>query len=59
MTLTADIFPKLRTPKNMVRLMRKKSRFRGSFEKQHGECRQTLFKFEGQPLYHISRSLRS
>ena len=28
MTLTADVFPKLRTPKNMVRSMPKKSHFR-------------------------------
>ena len=53
MALIADVFPKLRTPKNMVRSMRKKSRFRGSIEKQHGKCSLTLFKFQGQPLYHI------
>ena len=33
----ADVFAKLLTPKNMVRSMSKKSRFRGSFEKQHGK----------------------
>ena len=38
--------------KHMVGSMRKKSRFRGSVEKQHGKCPQTLFKFEGQPVYH-------
>ena len=53
MTLIADIFLKLRTPKNMVRSMRKKSHFRGSVEKQHGKCAQTLFKFEGHLLHHI------
>ena len=37
MTLIAGVFPKLRTPKNMVRSMPKKSRFRGSVEKQHGK----------------------
>ena len=47
MTLTADVFPKLRTPKNMVRSMPKKSGFRGSYKKQHGKRTQTLFKFEG------------
>ena len=57
MTLIADVFPKLRTPKNMVRSMPKKSRFRVSVEKQHGKCAQTLFKFEGQLLYHIYWSL--
>ena len=29
MTLIADVFPKLPTPKNLVRSMPKKSRFRG------------------------------
>ena len=53
MTLIADVFRKLRTPENMVRLIPKKSLFRVSVEKQHGECPKTLFKFEGQPLYHI------
>ena len=47
MTLIADVFLKLRTPKNMVRSMPKKSRFRGSYKKQHGKRAQTLFKFEG------------
>ena len=58
MTLIADVFPKLRTPKNMVRSIPKKSRLRGSVEKQHGKCAQTLFKFEGHLLYHIYWSLR-
>ena len=59
MTLIADVFQKLRTSKNMVRSMRKKSHFRGSVEKQHGKCSQILFKFEGHLLYHIYYSLRS
>ena len=54
MTLITDVFRKLRTPKNMVRSMPKKSRFRVSVEKQHGKCAQTLFTFEGQPLSHIN-----
>ena len=53
MTLIADIFPKLRTQKNLVRSMPKKSRFKGSFEKQHGKCYQTLLKCQGQLLYHF------
>ena len=48
-----DLFWKLRTPNNMVRSMLKKSRFGVSVEKQHGICPQTLFTFEGWPLYHI------
>ena len=59
MTLIADVFQKLRTSKNMVRSMRKKSHFRGSVEKQHGKCSQILFKFEGHLIYHIYYSLRS
>ena len=53
MSLIADVFPDLPTPKNMVRSMPKKSRFRGSVEKQHGKCAQTLFKCGGHLLYHI------
>ena len=57
MTLIADVFLKLRTQKNLVRSMPKKSRFKGSFKKQHGKCAQTLFKFAWQKLYHIYWSL--
>ena len=57
MTLIADVFPKLRTRKNIVRSMPKKFRFKGSFEKQHVECAQTLLKCEGQLLYHIDWSV--
>ena len=56
-TLIADVFPKLRTQKNLVRSMPKKSRFKGSFKKQHGKSAQTLFKFAWQNLYHIYWSL--
>ena len=57
MTLIAQIFPKLRTPKNMVRSISKKFRFKGSFGKQHGKLSQTLLKFEQQHIYHIYWSL--
>ena len=53
MTLITDVFRKLRNPKNMFRLMAKKSCFRVIVEKQHAKCPQTLFTFEGEPLYHI------
>ena len=56
MTLIADLFPKLRTPKNKLKSMSKKSRFKGSFPKQHGKRAQTLLKFPCQHLYHIYRS---
>ena len=52
-TLIADVVPKLRTPKNTFRSMPEKSCFRGSVEKQHGKCAQTLPKLERQILYHI------
>ena len=58
MTLIADVFPKLRTPKNIVISMPKKSRFRGSVKKQHGKCAKTFFKIEGHLLYHIYWSMR-
>ena len=57
MTLIADVFPKLRTQKNLVRSMPKKSRFKISFKKQHGKCAQTLLKCQGQLLWHIYWSL--
>ena len=57
MTLIAEVFPKLRSPKNKVRSMSIKSRFKGSFKKQHGKCAQTLLKFAWQNLYHIYWSL--
>ena len=59
MTLIANVFRKIRTPKNIVRSMLKKSLFRRSVEKQHGKCPQTLFKLEGQHLYLIYWSLGS
>ena len=33
MTLIADFFPKLRTPKNVARYMSNKSRFKGLFDR--------------------------
>ena len=58
MTLIAEVFPKLWSPKNKVRLMSLTSRFKGSLKKQHGKCAQTLFKFAWQNLYHIDWWLR-
>ena len=57
MTLVADVFPKLRTPKNVIKSISKKSRFRESFERQHRKSLQTLLKSERQHLYHIYWSL--
>ena len=46
MALIADLFPKLRTPKNVVRYMSKKSTFKGPFDIQHGKRVQTLLQSE-------------
>ena len=53
MTFIADLFPKLRTPKNVVRYLSKKSRFKGLFDWQHGKRVQTLLRSEPQHRYHI------
>ena len=53
MSLIADFLPKLRTPKNVVRYMCKKSRFIGPFDRQHGKGAETLFQCGQQHSYHI------
>ena len=53
MTLIADVFAKLSTPKNVVRYMTKKCRFRGPFHRQHGKRAQTLLQSERHHRYHI------
>ena len=53
MTLIPDLFPKLRTPKNVVRYMSKKSRLKGPFHRQHGKRVQTLLRYDPQSRYHI------
>ena len=53
MSFIADLFAKLRTPKNVVRYMSKKSRFKGTFDRQHGKRIQTLLRSESQHRYHI------
>ena len=50
MMLIADVFPNLRTPKNVIRYMSKKSRLRGPFDKQHGKRAQILFQSQQQYL---------
>ena len=48
MTLIADLFPKLRTPENVVRYMSKNSRSKGPFDRQHGKfLLQFFLYFEG------------
>ena len=58
MTLIPDFFSKLRTPENMARYMSEKSRFKGSFDKQHGKRVQTLLRSGQQHRYHIYWSFR-
>ena len=53
MTLIADLFPRLRTPKNVVRYMSKKFRIKGPFDRQHGKGVQTLLRSEPQHRYHM------
>ena len=53
MTLIADSFPKLRTPKNVVRYLSKKSRFKGPFDRQHAKRVQTHLRSEPEHCYHI------
>ena len=57
MTLKADVFPKLWTPKHVIKQISKKSGFRGYFDKEHGKVDQKMLKSEPHPLYHIYWSL--
>ena len=51
MTLIADLFMKLRTPKNVARYMSKKSRFKGPFDLQHGKRVKTKSFFSIFPCF--------
>ena len=53
MSFIADLFAKLRTPKDVVRYLSKKSRFKGTFDRQHGKRVQTLLLSGWQDRYHI------
>ena len=57
MTAIADVFPKLRTPKNVVKKVSKNSRFRGRFDKQHDKGHQQLLKSELHYVPHLYCSL--
>ena len=56
-TIIPDVFPIIRTPKNVVKQISKESRFRGPFEKQHVKGDQILLKSERHHLYNIYWSL--
>ena len=53
MMVIANVFPKLQTVKNFVRLLRKKRRFRTSFDSQHVKVSKTLAKSPSEQFYHI------
>ena len=53
MTPIADLFPKLRTRKKVVRYISKKSRFKGPFDMQYGKRVQKLLPSDPQHRYHI------
>ena len=53
MSFIADLFVKLRTPKNVDRYLSKKSRFKGLFDKQHSKRVQKLLRSGSQHRYHI------
>ena len=55
MTLIANVFPKLGTPKNVVRYMSKKSRFKRPFDRQHVKRAKTLLRSERQHRYLIKK----
>ena len=53
MTLKADVFTKLPTPKNVLRYRSKKSRFSEPLDRQHVRQAQTLLQSERQHRYDI------
>ena len=53
MTLIAYLFLRVRPAKNVVRYICKKSHFRLTVQKEHSKRVSTLFKSDGQHLYHI------
>ena len=53
MTFIPDLFTKLRNPKNVVRYLSERSRFKGPFEGQQGKRVQMLLQSESQNGYHI------
>ena len=57
LTVIADVFPKLRIPKNLVKQIFETSPFRGPFDKQHAKLDQTQLKSEIHYLCHIYGSL--
>ena len=52
MTLIAHVFPKLRTPKDVVRLKSKKSSLEGPLDWQHSKRAEILIQSQGNNLYY-------
>ena len=52
MTLIADFFQKLRTPENVARYMSNKSRFKGTFDRQHGKRVKTVLRSGQKHFYY-------
>ena len=57
MIVIANVFPKLQTVKDLVRLLTKKRRFKTSFESQHVQAFQTFIKSSWESFYNIFPSL--
>ena len=57
MTLIADVFPKLPSPKKVIKWMPVKSNIRGVFHNKHGKTAQRLLKSAQRYIYHIRSSL--
>ena len=57
MTIIGYVFPKLRTPKSVVRKMSKMPCLRGPINRKHGNWAKTLIHYRWQNLYHIYWSL--
>ena len=53
MTLIADVFPKLLSPKKVIRQMSVKFRFIGQFHNKDSKTTQRLLKYAQRYLYHI------
>ena len=57
MTLIPNVFPKIRTAKDVVRKISKKARFRTQFNSEHTKVSQTLLKLALLNFYHLFSSL--
>ena len=57
MIVQANVIPKLRTVKNMIKPLSKKDLFRTSFDSQHVKGSQTLVKFVWKHFYQFFQSL--